>query len=271
MGSDQLAQLTRELELKLLPHISEVDQVVEEEAVELMDSVRVFMESTARDIMTPRTDIDGIEVSSSREEVIEKLNTTTYSRIVVYQDNLDHIRGFLLAKEVLLNPDQNPFDLMRSPVIADHTTKLSDLLRKLKKKRTYLAVVADEYGGTSGIITLQDLFMAVMGNRLEDAGDAQVLWIEPDGDGVFLLSGRVELWEANQEMGTSLDEKISRTIGGYIMHVHGSLPEVGEQVSDDHGQFEILKVENNRIEQVRFKITEEKIDVNEIEEEVASG
>lgn len=243
----------REREFRLLPFLENIEQVVEEEAVELIDSVREFMQSTARDVMTPRTEIVGIERSTPTDDVNAFLKKTQHSRIVVYDKNMDHILGFLLAKEVLLRKNQSPFNFLRIPVRASVTDRLPEVLLELKRKHSYLAIVQDEYGGTAGIITLQDIFKVVMGDQLLDGDEGSgELWIEPETGGKVLISGRVEVWELNQELETNFDETIARTVGGLVMHVAGKLPEIGEVISFEAGDFTVLEVENNRIKSLHF-------------------
>jgi magnesium and cobalt transporter len=243
-----------EREFRLIPFLHSIEQVVEEEAVELIDSVREFMQSTARDVMTPRTEIIGLERFTPSEEVHQFLRKTSHSRVVIYSKNLDHIDGFLLAKEVLLRKNHEPWKFLRQPVLTSTTARLPELLIELKKRRAYIAIVQDEYGGTAGIITLQDIFKVVMGNQLlEEDEESGELWIEARADGSHLISGRVEVWELNQELETSFDESIARTIGGLVMHEFGSLPTEGTQVSfEEIGLFEVREVEANRIKTILF-------------------
>ncbi|MGF1573899.1 MAG: transporter associated domain-containing protein [Sumerlaeia bacterium] len=243
----------REREFRLLPFLENIEQVVEEEAVELIDSVREFMQSTARDVMTPRTEIVGIERSTSNDDVYDFLKKTQHSRVVVFSGNTDHILGFLLAKEVLLRKTKDPFSLLRIPVRASVNDRLPEVLLELKRKHSYLAVVQDEYGGTAGIITLQDIFKIVMGDQLleGDEGEGE-LWIEKKPNGEVLISGRVEVWELNQELETEFDETIARTVGGLVMHEVGQLPEIDEVASFEEGDFRVLEVENNRIKSLEF-------------------
>ncbi len=247
-----LFRVVQNPELRMLPHVRGVDRVVEEEAVEMIDSVREFTESIARDIMTPRTEIDGVALDTPRDALMNKLHDTHNSRLIVYESNLDHIVGFLLAKEVLLNDPRNPFDLIRKPLEISVTTRLPDVLVQMRQKRSYLAVVLDEYGGTAGILTLHDLFEAIIGEHLSDEEEEDELWIETDGPDRARLSGRVELWEINQELDLALDEAVARTIGGYLMYRFGRLPQVGDQWAVDGGNFTVGEIVNNRIETLTF-------------------
>lgn len=243
----------RTRELRLLPHVRGVDRLVEEEAVEMMDSVREFIEGTARDVMTPRTEIEGVPRTIGYDELIRRLQETPYSRLVVFEENLDHIVGVLLAKEILLNRPAQPFDLMRRPLMVSQDTRLPELLQQFRSARTYLAVVLDSYGGTAGIVTIHDLFEQIVGTHIEDEEEEEELWIDMRDDDHALLSGRVELWEVNQELELDLDESVARTLGGYLMYRFGHLPQVGEEWPVNRGIFRVASVDGTRIETIEFR------------------
>ncbi len=252
-----IAGLVHDRELRLLPHVQAVDTVMEEEAVEMIDSVREFFERTARDIMTPRTDLEGVPRNIGRQELFERLNETSYSRLLVYDQNLDSIAGFLLAKEVLLNLPGNPMDLLRKPAIVSTATNLPDLLILLRRERSYLAVVVDEYGGTAGIVTFHDLFEALIGEHIADEEEEEEFWIERKGPDEAVISGRVELWEINEQLDLDLDEKVARTLGGLLMHEFGRLPKESEEIDIDGGHFIVREVVNTRILAVAFRRNEQ--------------
>jgi CBS domain containing-hemolysin-like protein len=244
-------------ELRLLPHVQGVDRVVEEEAVDMIDSVREFTESTAGDIMTPRIEVEGVEERTPAREVVERLRATPYSRLLVYRETLDDIAGLLLAKDVLLGDRSDPLKHLRQPIFVPAETRLPDLLRQLRDAKSHLAVVVDEYGGTSGIVTLHDLFEQIVGDHIEDAEEDDEFWIEMQGEDRAQLSGRVELWEVNSELGLDLDESVSRTLGGFLMTHFGRVPEDGDVCNVEGGRFTVKDVQNNRIARVEFERLQE--------------
>lgn len=250
---DDTYDLLRARELSLLPHVEGVDRVYEEEAVEMMDSVRAFRDKRVREAMTPRVEVDGIERGASRDEVVAMLRRTDYSRVLVYRGNLDQVEGILLAKEVLLNPSRDPFSLMRQPVFVDAEERLPEVLAQLRSRNSHLAVVVDEFGGTCGIVTLHDLFEQLIGEHIEDEEDEEELWIEERAGGSALLSGRVELWEVNEELELDLDESVARTVGGFLMYRFGRLPDEGDRWTVDKGHLTVVRMDGNRIEQVLFE------------------
>lgn len=242
-----------ERELRLLPHFRGVDNVVEEEAVELIDSVREFFDLTARDIMTPRTELEGVPRTIARDDLFRALRQTRKSRVLVHGRDFDDIHGFLLAKEVLLGDPEDPFAMLRKPVVVRTTTHLPDLLREMRRERSNLALVVDEYGGTAGIATFHDLFEALIGEHISDEEEDDELWIEKRSADEALVSGRVELWEIDEQLGLELDETVARTIGGLLMHHFGRMPQVGEEARIGGAHFRVVEVQDNRIAAVEFR------------------
>lgn len=243
----------RNRQLRLLPHVQDVERFVDEEAIEMIDSVRSFIESTAGDVMTPRTEIEGVPIDLPREELVVRLRATNYSRLVVYERTLDTILGSLLAKEVLLNPQTDPATFLRPPLFVARTTRLPELLRTMQKQRAHLAIVADQYGGTAGLVTLHDLFEAVLGAPIADEHDADEFWIERLADGNARLNGRVEVWEVNEDFDLELDETEARTIGGYIGRHLGRLPEAGDRLPIAGGTLVVEEVAQNRVQSVHLQ------------------
>ncbi|MCC6545640.1 CBS domain-containing protein [Candidatus Sumerlaeota bacterium] len=218
-----------DMHLRLLPSLSGVDRVIDEEAFDMIDSVREFAEMTAEEIMTPRTKVYGIPDTMPPQEIVRNLQDTEFSRVVVYHETLDNILGTLLAKEVLLQRPENPLTLMRKAITASEKARLPELLRVIRANRTHLVVIVDEYGGMSGIVTLHDLFERIVGH-IEDVEDQDELWIESVTPTTFRVNGRVELWEINEELNLDLDESVARTIAGFLFNSLGRVAQVGDQM-----------------------------------------
>lgn len=243
----------RNRQLRLLPHVQDVERFVDEEAIEMIDSVRSFIESTAAEVMTPRTEIEGVPIDLPREELIVRLRATNYSRVVVYERTLDSIVGSLLAKEVLLNPQTDPGTFLRPPLLVPRTTRLPELLRTMQKQRAHMAIVVDEYGGTAGLVTLHDLFEAILGAQIADEHDADEFWIQRQDDGTARLNGRVEVWEVNEDFDLELDEDEARTIGGYIARHLGRIPAAGDRLEVEDAILIVEEVSNNRVQSLRLE------------------
>ncbi len=245
-----------DMHLRLLPSLSGIERVIDEEAFELIDSVKEFAETKAEEIMTPRTEIEGISDTLGPTEVYEWLRKSEYRRIVIYHDNLDDIRGTLLAKDVLLNRPRQPFDNLRDPIYVNEDTRLPELLNIIRLNRSHLVIVQDEYGGTAGIVTLHDLVENIVGH-IDDLEDEDELWIEKDSDSSFVINGRTELWEVNEELDLDLDEDVARTIGGLVFNTLGRVGEVDDYVVFDNVKLTVLETSNNRVEVVKLEILPE--------------
>jgi putative hemolysin len=240
-----------DMQLRLLPSLSGIERVLETEAIEMIDSVRDFAESTAQDIMTPRTEVDGIDDQMDAASIYESLRRSPYSRLVVYHRTLDEIRGTLLVKEVLLRRPADPLSLLRTPIYTSETTRLPELLRLVRANRSHLVIVQDEYGGMSGIVTLHDLFEAIVGH-IEDVEDEAELWIERIDETNWRLNGRVEVWEINEELGHLLNEDRARTIGGYLFNSLGRVAREGDTLEENGIRLVVEKTVENRVEIVRL-------------------
>lgn len=253
-----------DMHLRLLPSLSGVERVIQEDALEMIDSVREFTESTAEDIMTPRTEVDGIDDSSTPGEIYDRLRKSEYSRLVVYHEDLDNVRGTLLVKEVLLRKPQDPRSLVREPIFIEEKASLPELLKKIRDRRTHLLIVIDEYGGVSGIVTLHDLFEAIVGH-IEDLEDEPEFWIDKVSDNQFRLSGRVEIWELNEEFGLELDEDTARTAGGLVFNTIGRIAKDGDEVDIQGVRFLVEATEENRIHSLLMTLPTNENDQAEVD------
>lgn len=260
-GAKKQNMALTDMHLRLLPSLAGVDRVIDEEAFDMIDSVREFAETTAEKIMTPRTQVFGISDDTPPVEIIRKLQETEFSRVIVYHENLDNIVGTLLAKEVLLQRPADPLSLLRKPITASENARLPELLRVIRANRAHLVVIVDEYGGVSGIVTLHDLFERIVGH-IEDVEDEDELWIENLSARKVRVNGRVEIWEINEELNLALDESLARTIAGYVFNSLGRVAQAGDEV---HAAGAIIRVEksDDKLAEVLVieKVTESKSDI----------
>jgi CBS domain containing-hemolysin-like protein len=242
-----------DMHLRLLPSLRSVERILDEDAFEMIDSVREFADSTARDIMTPRVEVSGIPRNLPPDQVYQRLRESPYSRLVVYEGSLDRVVGTLLVKEVLLRRPPDPFIQLRAPIRANEGTRLPELLRIIRMNRSHLLLVTDEYGGLSGIVTLHDLFENIVGN-IEDADDREELWIHKEDDGSYRLNGRVEIWEVNEELGLALDEDDARTLGGLLFLHLGRPARRGDVIRTPGAQFTVEATADNRVTVVHAQL-----------------
>lgn len=248
-----LASLS-DMHLRLLPSLRGIERLLDEDAFDMIDSVREFAEATAEDVMTPRTEVEAIPDDLTSAEVYERVRRSEYSRLVVYHEIIDNVVGTLLAKEVLLLRPTDPWSLLRKPLMVSEKTRLPELLRLIRANRTHLVVVLDEYGGMAGIVTLHDLFETIVGH-IEDVEDEDELWIERIDKRKYRLNGRVELWELNEELNTHFDEESARTIGGLVFNTLGRVAQEGDFVQLDGTRLTVESAGDNRVEVLLLEIT----------------
>lgn len=244
--------------LSSLTMLQQIDRVMQEETYELLDSVREFTETIASEVMTPRTEIEAIPASTPAPELFAYLRSTTFTRVIVYEKSLDSISGILIAKEILLQKPANPMTLLRQPLYVAKQTRLPELLDEIRRTRTHLAVVQDEYGGTAGIVTLHDLFEAIVG-QLSEEGDIGEPWME-ERDGVIHLDGRVELWELTDRFGLEFEDGDARTIAGLVMKEAGLIPPPGTEVEFPHFTARVEEVHKTRIHRLSLRPKDPEMD-----------
>jgi CBS domain containing-hemolysin-like protein len=225
----------------------------------LIDSVLDFREKPVRKIMTPRTDIVALDVETSIQEAIEVVIKTKRSRLPLYEENLDHILGVIYAKDLVkYMSTRKKFDkeqwlkIARQPIFVPESQHLDDVLREFQKTRMHLAVVVDEYGGTAGIATLEDVIVEIVGELSPSQKNEEHLYKAFD-DGALWFDASISLEEASEVLGKALaqfqadDEQSYDTLGGFIMHFTGEIPDEKQRVRFADLEFEIEKLDGNRI------------------------
>jgi len=220
-------------ELRMLIEASERGGVIEAEQGELLNKVFSFGDTTVREVMIPRTEMVCINVESSLSEVAHLFSARAYSRLPVYEGSLDRIVGVLHIKDLvpaLLSPTRVPHirQLMREPFFVPDTQRADELLQQFRARREYMAIVLDEYGGTAGLVTLNDLLARLIGGLKEPA--AALPDIQQASDGSALINGLTPIGDVNEAFGLSLEDPNYDTIGGFVMGQLGRIPVVGDCV-----------------------------------------
>lgn len=245
--------------LRLLLNVGEEEQFIEAEERELINSIFRFSVRTVAEVMVPRVAVVGVEASARLAEALDVCVTSGHSRIPVHEDTLDKIVGVLYAKDLLthIREGKATFSLrevMRKPYFVPESAMVNDLLGDLQHRKTHLAVVVDEYGGTAGIVTIEDLLEEIVGD-IQDEYDREPPLIQPAGAGVFLVSGRVNLDDLNRELNLEItDEDESYTLAGVIYSHLQRVPGVGDVLQLGGANLEVLSVTDNRIDQVRLVV-----------------
>lgn len=242
--------------LRLLLRLGAEEPLIEEEEREMIDGIVRLGDKTVAEVMVPRVDVVALPVDASLEEALDVCVTSGHSRIPVYEETIDRIVGVLYAKDLLTYFRERKTDfslrqLMRKPYFVPESALVDDLLSDLQHKKTHLAVVVDEYGGTAGIVTIEDLLEEIVG-EIQDEYDFEVPLIQQLEPQVYLVSGRAHIDDVNRELGLALtDEDESYTLAGVIYSHLQRVPDVGDRVELDDARLEVVSVNDNRIEQVR--------------------
>jgi CBS domain containing-hemolysin-like protein len=219
----------------------------------LLEGVFEFSEKTAQEVMTPRTQIVAIEADRSLEGAADEVAAAGRSRYPVYTDSLDEIAGVVHAKDILAalrsRPGQQVRTIMRPPLFVPGTREVEDVLADMKRLKTHLAIVLDEYGGTAGLVTMEDLLEEIVG-PIYDEHDPQDRGAVPDG--VAQLDGAMPITDFNTEYEELLDDTDYTTIGGHVFGQLGRLPRVGDRVSAGAHELEVAEMEGRRVKSLRL-------------------
>jgi CBS domain containing-hemolysin-like protein len=232
----------------------------------LIESVVRFESRIAREIMVPRIDIFSLNVNTSIEQAAKQLQEEGYSRVPVYKDTIDQIVGVLMYKDILTKYMEYQFKgndakILQAPVesivkgvlYTPETKKISNLLQEFRKKQMHIAIVVDEYGGTEGIVTIEDILEEIVG-EIEDEYDEEVALFVPLHDGSWVVDARMSILDAEGQFGVHIPQEGDYdTIGGYIFHRAGSIPSRGFIIQLDDVELEVLKSNDRRIEKVKVK------------------
>lgn len=252
--------LTEE-ELKMLVETGEEEGVLEEEEKEMIHSIFEFTDTIVRKVMVPRTDMKTVEVNSSIDELLDVIMNEGHSRIPVYEETVDSIVGVVHAKDLLrvLREDGSQAtirDLMRPPFIIPENKMVDELLAEFKKNKIQMAIVVDEYGGTSGLVTVEDLLEEIVGDMMDeyDVEEPMVVIID---ENTVIADARTPIDEINEQMGLALPEEEFDTIGGLVFGLFGKPPHQGEKIGYDGIDLVVEKTDGHRIEKVKIVKTEQ--------------
>lgn len=229
----------------------------EDEARELFRSLVGFQERLVREVMTPRPDIVAIRADATLGDLRARLRESEYSRLLVFRDSLDDVVGFVHMKDVFLkgvgHGDDEPFtSLVRAAHVVPATKRAPELLKELQRTRTQTALVVDEYGGTAGLVTVEDLVEELVG-EIRDEYDLEAEPIVEEPDDTWVFSAKVDIDELTERLGVAIERQGFETIGGYLMSRLGRVPAVGEHVVEDGLDIEVLEAERRRVLKVRVR------------------
>lgn len=243
-----------EEEIREIVESAEHSGELEEEEREMLHSVFEFSDTVAREVMTPRIDLDALPIESDVEEVIRVIQESGHSRIPLYERTDDQIVGVIHAKDLLLARLQGDVDLralLRQPLFVPENKDLHELLKEMRQSRSQIAVVQDEFGGTAGIVTIEDIVEEVVGD-IVDEYDVEEPEIVPDGD-TFLVSGKAHLDDLNDEIGSSFESEEFDTVGGFVFGLFGYQPRQGETLEVSGYLCTVEETDGRRIHKLRLR------------------
>jgi magnesium and cobalt transporter len=231
---------------------------VDAEEVEMIESVMEFGDTRAAEIMTPRTDVFALPVDTPWETAVSSIHHAGHTRVPIYEDNLDNIVGIIYAKDLLkFIGHQPPSDLKsicRKPYFVPDSKCLDDLLKDFKTRKVHIAVVLDEYGGTAGVVTIEDVLEEIVGeisDEYDKTQDEQVLRVSED---TLDVEGRLRVDELNDELDIKLpDDENYDTVAGFAAAYLGYIPPAGEKFTAFGAEFTVLQADERKISQLRVK------------------
>ena len=208
--------------------------------------------------MVPRTKISGVEIDTAKDDLIQTLITEGYSRMPVYEETIDKIIGVVHAKDILpLLAHKQEFmlkDIIRKPYFVPETKKINDLMAELKQKRIQIAIVLDEFGGTAGMITLEDIVEELVGD-IQDEYDEEKPIVEKVNDAEFIVNALAPIYDVNSHLPHDLPEDGDfDTVSGWLGDVFGKIPDVGDRIESNGYNITILKKSDQNIESVKLEL-----------------
>jgi putative hemolysin len=241
---------------------AEAQGIIEGDERRLLQSIVDFGDTLVREVMTPRPDMVAIQAESTFDQVRALFREQEYSRIPVYNENLDNIVGFVFIKDLIrldppesgatpLLPDLTRF--IRAATFVPETKRVAEMLKEFQRQQVQIAIVVDEYGGTAGLVTIEDLLEELVG-EIRDEYDVETEPVVDEGDGSFVFSAKVNIDEVRDRLGIDIEPEGFETVGGYVLTRAGRVPAVGETFETDGLQVEVLEAERRRIHKVRMRL-----------------
>jgi CBS domain containing-hemolysin-like protein len=237
-----------------------IEGVVDEEEQEMIENVLELSDTSVDEIMTPRTDIVAVEVNSDLKTILETINTAGHTRVPVYEEKIDRIIGFVYAKDLLteIGKDSAEFNLrdkMRNAYFVPETKPLRALLHEFQNQKLHIAVVLDEYGGTAGIVTLEDILEELVGEITDEYEKSEPEPIKEVDDNILELDARTYVDDLNDRFELNLPEDEDYdTIGGFVFSHLGYIPKTGETFDYENLKFTIVTAEARKIKRIRIQL-----------------
>ena len=254
--NDGVKPFITEEELKAMVNVSHEEGVLEMEEREIINNVFQFGDMQAKEAMIQRLDMVAIDIEDSCDEIIELFKSEKLSRLPVYQESIDDIVGILNIKDIIFLSDEEieNFDIkdyVREAFFTYEFKKITQLLEEMKKEKTQMAIVVDEYGGTAGLLTIEDLVEVIVGD-IDDEYDEEEEEIVKINDNEYLVEGSTKISDVNEQLGINLESEEFDSIGGFIIGYLKRIPEENEIIEVEDVKFKVESIDKNRINKIRI-------------------
>ena len=264
MKTENLEEAVSEEEIKKMLETGSENGVFNEIEKEMINSIFSFDDKTAKDVMVPRREVFAIDIEEPLEKILDEILETRHSRIPVYEEQIDNIIGILQVKDVMIEARKKSFEevdiraLLKEAFFVPDGKSTDELFREMQKTKNRMAVLIDEYGGVSGILTVEDLVEEVMG-EITDEHEEEVVELQKIGEKEYLLDGSILIEELNEKLNLKLEIENYDTLSGYLIEELGYIPKDSGQceLDADGVHFKILEVKEKRIRKVWMKIPEQ--------------
>ena len=246
-----------EKELQEIIEESEEEGLINEEEGEMLHSIFEFGDTIVREIMVPRTDMVTLSSTAPFAELLKAILSSGHSRIPIYEGTADTLVGVVYAKDLLKYWGYSAEEIqisqvMRTPFFVPETKNVEELLQDFRSKRVHMAIAIDEYGGTSGLITIEDLLEEIVGD-IQDEYDLEEEWLVEESEGTVLVDGRLNIEELEEHFDIVIPREKFDTVGGYLFHLFGHVPAPGEEVGDQNLHLTVVEADQRKIRKVRVR------------------
>jgi len=246
--------------VRVLAHDAVGEGALDRTEAQFIDHIFDFGNKTLEDVMTPRSDIFFLPLVSSIYEKVEELRRTRHTKVPIYQEHRDHIVGILFARDLLgsdleeLSKDPQKFiKLLREPYFVPESKQAAELFNTFRERRMSCALTVDEYGGVTGLVTMEDLLECIFGDIHSPSDISSHIYIKELGKGRYRIDGAMPIEDLNERIGSNLDDESAETVGGLLLNEYGELPTEGTVIVVNNLQFKVIDVEENRIKELHLE------------------
>jgi len=255
--SENEEEVVTEEEIKMMVDQGEENGTIEEDEKELINNVFEFNDTTVSEIMTHRTDIFAVDIDMNQEELLEEIikDECRHSRIPVYDETIDEIKGVLYVKDIIKNMNKKTFkikNIMKEAYFVSQNKLINELFKELQRNKKHIAIIVDEYGGTAGIITMEDILEEIVGDIYDEYDEIEEQYEKID-EKTYMLSGSMTIYDVNKILESNIPEGDYDTLSGYLQEKLGRIPEEEENpiIETDELTFKIEEYEDKRILKVK--------------------